>query len=213
MAPAPTTAEDALTDDEVRAEARHPEVAAALAEIREADADATSIEQRIVAGDDEVGLDDLEEAERRGRFARLRARRAASKARRDREATREQALAEVRARVDGLFESSDLLDAYEAAVDAIANLLTTTVAHNETVRTAFVDLRKLGAAKSGDPVHVKGVPVTTVDIKQLGPAATSEAAKRALPHGPAGAAVLDNMAAEAEVAAHRRTVEKIAAAS
>lgn len=124
----------------------HPSLREVVDEIDAADAQVDEIERRIVAGDEEVGLAELEKAERTGRLARLKARRAAAKAAADVEADR---LARIDEQVERLHADipdahDEVLDKFAEALDAVRAFAGAVTAHNELVVSVIRELSELG---------------------------------------------------------------------
>lgn len=140
----PTTVEDALTVEHVSPE----QVAQAEREAREAAALVEALERRVVDGDESVTADEIDQAEKVGRFARLRAKHTAAKAAKAKHAAWLRACGDIRAEMEAYAPGlgDRVTERLQAAEQALNDVVAIANAHNAKVadwRRRMVDLGDL----------------------------------------------------------------------
>jgi hypothetical protein len=186
------------------------DTAQALREADEAVEEAAELERRVIAGDDAVALDDIDAAEKRGRFARLRAIGSAKRAKARREAERLAAIAELEGQIVERFAShdGDGVDLFDRAVAALEPLVHAATEHNaEMVRIGDELLELAPLPDDLDPtkgrqiVVDRSLHVTPIDLAPL----LAEVAWRALVAGGADIDAVSSARQAAHVGSDRET--------
>jgi hypothetical protein len=135
-------------------------------DVTEADTLAADLERRIAEGDTSIKPEDVEAveaAQKRGAFAQLRDRAAANKAAKQAEAMRRKRVVELRRQASEEFDGGELapiVEAFDAAVPAVAEVARRVLARNERLRSMADELRNLGPLPAEiDRMYDNGVQV------------------------------------------------------